>query len=520
MVELNRESAITGILVVLMLLTGTINTIATKYQDIQCVKYNEKNECVQRFEHFAVQSAEMFMGEMLCLIPAFFAFVYRCCAPSQGEKTGPNMRERARAVLSFAVPAMCDVSGTTLLNVGIFFTYPSVYQMLRGTVVFFAGMFTYSLLGRRLTTAQWFSLVLIVFGAGIVGAVSVIHFGKGGGHADADATDPLLGNILVVSAQIAAAFQFIVEEKYLSQYGVQPHIAVGLEGVWGFLACMVILPIMQQIKNSEGRPFDDLPIAIEQIKASRPLLIATLGSIFSIAFFNSFGITLTKRLSGASRATIDACRTLFVWMYSIHVGWEEKGLIKIILQVVGFFVLISGTSMFNGIIKGPGDKKRKKKRELTLPNLSEDMAAPLLPSDLGTLRKSGGTSGRDPQGGMRAAGRILSSTMARSFRLGRSLFTSGFMSPGGSRASSISNTPVQTPRSPYNRNGAMAFGRANGSASEIPLPSSYESKVVLIDNNDGIDESFSSDNGGPSSMARGSEIKRIPSNGDMEEPFE
>ena len=31
-------------MVILMLLTGTVNTIATKYQDIQCVEYNAKNE--------------------------------------------------------------------------------------------------------------------------------------------------------------------------------------------------------------------------------------------------------------------------------------------------------------------------------------------------------------------------------------------------------------------------------------------------------------------------------------------
>ncbi len=60
--------------------------------------------------------------------------------------------------------------------------------------------------------------------------------------------------------------------RYLSQYGVQPHVAVGFEGIWGFLACMILLPIMKQIKNSKGVPFDDLATAIEQIKASRPLL--------------------------------------------------------------------------------------------------------------------------------------------------------------------------------------------------------------------------------------------------------
>jgi hypothetical protein len=56
---------------------------------------------------------------------------------------------------------------------------------------------------------------------------------------------------------------------------------------------------------------------------------------------------VTKSLSGASRATIDACRTLFIWLYALHAGWESFHL----LQVVGFMVLISGTSLYNEILK-------------------------------------------------------------------------------------------------------------------------------------------------------------------------
>ena len=34
------------------------------------------------------------------------------------------------------------------------------------------------------------------------------------------------------------------------------------------------------------------------------------------------GMQVTKRLSGAGRATIDATRTLFVWIFSVAIGWE------------------------------------------------------------------------------------------------------------------------------------------------------------------------------------------------------
>ena len=43
------------------------------------------------------------------------------------------------------------------------------------------------------------------------------------------ATNPLLGDVLVVLAQLFAASQFIVEEKYLAKYEVPALLAVGLE---------------------------------------------------------------------------------------------------------------------------------------------------------------------------------------------------------------------------------------------------------------------------------------------------
>jgi hypothetical protein len=42
-----------------------------------------------------------------------------------------------------------------------------------------------------------------------------------------------------------------------------------------------------------------------------------------IAFFNFFGVSVTKKLSGAARATIDATRTLFVWGFSVLMHWER-----------------------------------------------------------------------------------------------------------------------------------------------------------------------------------------------------
>ena len=62
--------------------------------------------------------------------------------------------------------------------------------------------------------------------------------------------------------------------------------------------------------------------------------------VVSIAFFNFFGLTVTQNLSGASRATVDACRTILVWIYSSAAGWEEICFRRLMLQVSGFIFLV------------------------------------------------------------------------------------------------------------------------------------------------------------------------------------
>lgn len=59
------------------------------------------------------------------------------------------------------------------------------------------------------------------------------------------------------------------------------------------------------------------------------------------------GISVTKSLSGAARATIDACRTLFIWVVCIQLGWERFHA----LQILGFVVLICGSGLYNELLR-------------------------------------------------------------------------------------------------------------------------------------------------------------------------
>ena len=65
--------------------------------------------------------------------------------------------------------------------------------------------------------------------------------------------------------------------------------------------------------------------------------------------FNFFGLSVTRSVSATSRSTIDTCRTLFIWLVSLALGWESFKW----LQVVGFALLVYGTFLFNDIVRPP-----------------------------------------------------------------------------------------------------------------------------------------------------------------------
>lgn len=420
------------VLALCMLFFGSINTIVTKHQDLQ--KIGEKADGTPiYFQHPAFQSACMFFGESLCLIPHFYfrwrkrklraaAGIRSALAPS--EKLTLNINR----IFAFAVPALCDACATTLLNIGLFYTYASVFQMLRGTLVLFAGMFTIIILRRQLHIHHWLGMVLITAGAALVGAASVLY--NSAVHPQA-ATAPLFGDILVFLAQMFAALQFILEEKFLSKYRVPALLAVGIEGCWGMVLSLLVLPFTAHFKTPDGLSIDNPIAALQQMGQNAALLTSVLLSVLSIAFFNFFGLSVTKSLSGAARATIDAVRTLFIWLFSIAVGWETFTP----LQVLGFIVLISGTSLYNEIIKpflpGPKDHSRhdRSRSRAAVPTSADGagVTEPLLPTTVTpppTLppvrvpRPPRQKPPADPLASLNSASDLY--TMARSMRLGAS----------------------------------------------------------------------------------------------------
>ncbi|KAI8323216.1 hypothetical protein GQ54DRAFT_258656 [Martensiomyces pterosporus] len=386
-----------------MLVTGTLNTLLTKLQDKQCVGNCSDPDPAKReyFEQPVWQTLNMFYGEMMCLACFHLFSLYQrrtgvanrneyepiadgspesdasAAASVQDVPTTdalPAIAEAAQAAqpkpiagwatLWMWVPAVCDLLGTTLMNVGLFFTTASVYQMLRGAVVIFSGLFSVLFLGHRLARFQIVSLLLVVVGVTIVGLSNIVSppahvhalTASGSGEAEPDSAVDMeawraaLGVVLVLGAQVFAATQFVVEEKIIRHYHLTPLRAVGLEGSFGAITVMAAIPILHVlIGRSHPGGYFDATAGFRQIVENPSVWQTSIYIMLSIAMFNFFGLSVTRHLSATSRATIDTCRTLFIWMCSLMLGWESFSWI----QVLGFIVLVYGTFVYNRVIALP-----------------------------------------------------------------------------------------------------------------------------------------------------------------------
>ncbi|KAI8894759.1 hypothetical protein BC833DRAFT_603761 [Globomyces pollinis-pini] len=352
-----------------MLFTGTINTLLNKLQDLTCVDHCDGPN-KRYFEQPLFQTINMFVGEIMCL---FVFLIMDWNEKRQGDSTYHPIPEGSPsnelpehiessadipaaspkpltgvAQLLFLLPTLCDLTGTTLMNIGLIFTSASIYQMLRGSVVLFTGLFSTIFLGRKHPLYRWFALCVVFLGVAIVG-LSPLVSGAEKPVEHATPTSPI-GIFLVVLAQCFTASQFVIEEKIMVRYQVAPLKAVGLEGLFGLTLSLIAVPILHFTLGVRGEPgnvfnFDEM---VRQISHPQ-VLYAGIGIMFSISIFNYCGLAVTKNISATSRSTIDTCRTLFIWMASLALHWETFKW----LQVVGFVVLIYGTFIFNDVIQPP-----------------------------------------------------------------------------------------------------------------------------------------------------------------------
>jgi len=218
--------------------------------------------------------------------------------------------------LLIAIPATCDFMASTLMFIALTMVPASIYQMMRGLIVVITALLSVIFLGRKLYRHHWTAIFCIVAGVTIVGAVALL-FPEGGDDTNGSEA---LGILLLLGSQLFAGAMFIIEEKLLGDYYLDPFLIVGTEGMWGLCYYLAILTIMQLVKcNGALCNFgylENSSYVFEQYSQNGWLVAQSFGIMASIACFNSFGIAVTKYASAAQRSTIDTSRTLLIWIFS------------------------------------------------------------------------------------------------------------------------------------------------------------------------------------------------------------
>ncbi|XP_036729207.1 solute carrier family 35 member F6 isoform X1 [Balaenoptera musculus] len=370
----------------LMLVTGSINTLSAKWAD-NFVAPGCGGSQEHSFQHPFLQAVGMFLGEFSCLA-AFY--LLRCRAAGHPD-TSADPQQPFNPLL-FLPPALCDMTGTSIMYVALNMTSASSFQMLRGAVIIFTGLFSVTFLGRRLALSQWLGILATIAGLVVVGLADLLskHDSQhklsevitgvagvgipglpctesldkafyrlccppspGGGHVGHQLMWTCTcsrGDLLIIMAQIIVSIQMVLEEKFVYKHNVHPLRAVGTEGLFGFVILSLLLVPMYYIPagSFSGNPRGTLEDALDafcQVGRQPLIALALLGNISSIAFFNFAGISVTKELSATTRMVLDSLRTVVIWALSLTLGWEAFHP----LQILGFLVLLAGTALYNGL---------------------------------------------------------------------------------------------------------------------------------------------------------------------------
>lgn len=100
----------------------------------------------------------MMLGEMLCML-AYIIYInfFTKDEPIAKDQPRPNM-------FLFLPPALCDVIATSMMYVGLNLTSASQFQMLRGSIMIFVGIFSKIFLKKQMEWFRWVGMAVVFAG--------------------------------------------------------------------------------------------------------------------------------------------------------------------------------------------------------------------------------------------------------------------------------------------------------------------------------------------------------------------
>ncbi|RLN57990.1 hypothetical protein BBJ29_003391 [Phytophthora kernoviae] len=285
-----------------------------------------------------------------------------------GGEEGQQGRVSLHTMAAIALPSLLDLLQTVLSNVGLLWISSSVYQMARGSIIIFSAFFSVRLMGKKLYGYHYASIWIVMLAVALVGYAGVGH------HSDATNTEEsangVLGLLFIFAAQVLCALQIVVEEHMMLALNVSPMLLVGLEGLWGLVFYVILVPILT-LTPTESSAFartwhEDFIDSFVQVRNSPTLMVLILGYIVAVGTLNVTGNYVTKHLSAVMRSITETLRTLGVWTLSLFIyyvlQWQdatspgEQWTTFSWLELLGFVLMVYGTLAYKQLIRLPVEK--------------------------------------------------------------------------------------------------------------------------------------------------------------------
>ncbi|CAE7718278.1 REV3L [Symbiodinium pilosum] len=349
-----------------MLLTGTVNTLATKVQfGLTSIGLDGRAEVFHK-PWFGTFNMLFAMSLVMVVERIGTSLAAACCRPRMKMEDALLPKEgsaegRRRKILLVAIPAFSDLLATVLACIGIMYIPASVWQMLRGATLFFTGIFSVTLLKHKLYVFNWIGLLLCITGVVTVGYASVE--GEKSGSGAQDSSSVAFGVTLTLLGQVVQAAQVIAEEYLMKDVDLPAVEIIGYEGLWGVLMMVVIVyPTLWLLPGPDHGHAEDIVDTLALVNNSHTLLCVVTIYLISCGTFNITGIAVTGALSAVHRMMLDASRTMIIWGFGLFVHYKvdpqspfgEEWTSSSRLQLCGFLVLITGQAIYGEIIRLPG----------------------------------------------------------------------------------------------------------------------------------------------------------------------
>ena len=145
------------------------------------------------------QANVMMLGEMMCM---FVYLIYIFCNRSKLEEPDTDKDQPKPNPFLFLPPAICDVTATSMMYIGLNMTSASQFQMLRGSIMVFVGILSRIFLKKRLEWFRLLGMAVIVVGICMVGAADFFDNGGEDGEDEPTLSKAVIGDIIVICAQV------------------------------------------------------------------------------------------------------------------------------------------------------------------------------------------------------------------------------------------------------------------------------------------------------------------------------